>query len=131
MYLALALTHFGEPEEAEACAYTCLKLSPIDPKLHNYHFQLMQATLGQGRFEEAYAHLEKCLDARPHDVSYLGFKTILLGDMGRSEEAGACLAEYLTKRGLKTADDYRRIFIRNSAQTESNLDGLRKAGWDV
>ena len=91
----------------------------------------MQASLGQGRFEEAYAFLEKCLDARPHDVSYLGFKTILLGDMGRSEEAGACLAEYLSKRGLKTADDYRRLFIRNSAQTESNLDGLRKAGWDV
>ncbi|MFQ5954958.1 MAG: adenylate/guanylate cyclase domain-containing protein [Kiloniellales bacterium] len=130
-FLAVALSHIGEPEEAEECAHMCLKLSPIDPKLHNYYFQLMQATLAQRRFEEAYAHLEKCLDDRPHDVSYLGFKTILLGHLGRKKEASACLAEYLSKRGLKTADDYRRIFIPNSVQTELNLEGLRKAGWDV
>ncbi|MCH6582873.1 MAG: adenylate/guanylate cyclase domain-containing protein [Proteobacteria bacterium] len=129
--LALALTHSGEPEEAEGYGQMCLKLSPLDPKLHNYYFQLVQATLGQRRFEEAYVHLEKCLSARPHDVSYLGFKTILLGHMGRKEEARVCLDEYLSKRGIKTADDYRKIFVLNSVQTELNLDGLRKAGWEV
>jgi hypothetical protein len=103
----------------------------MDPRLHSYYFQLVQATLGQRRFEESYAYLEKCLDARPHDVSYLGFKTILLGHMGRKKDAGDCLAEYLSNRGLKTADDYRRIFVRNSTQVELNLEGLRKAGWDV
>ena len=51
--------------------------------------------------------------------------------MGRSQEARVCLAEYLSRRGLKTADDYRKIFVRNSVQTEANLDGLRKAGWEV
>jgi adenylate cyclase len=129
--LALALTHSGHPEEGEDCAQMCLQLSPIDPRLHNYYFQLVQATLGQRRFEDSYTYLEKCLDARPHDVSYLGFKTILLGHMGRKREAGDCLAEYLSKRGVKTADDYRKIFVRNSTQTELNLEGLRKAGWNV
>ena len=61
----------------------------------------------------------------------LGFKTVLLGHMERKEESGLCLADYLSKRDIKTADDYRKIFLRNSALVELNLEGLRKAGWDV
>lgn len=29
------------------------------------------------------------------------------------------------------ADDYRKLYIRNSALTELNLEGLRRAGWAV
>lgn len=128
--LALALTHSGSPEEAEECAQMCLKLSPIDPRIHNYYFQLVQSLLGQSRFDESLNYLEKCLQARPHDISYLGFKTILLGHLERKEEAYVCLEQYLSRRELKTAEDYRRVFVHNSVQTESNLEGLRKAGWD-
>ena len=123
--------HHGSPEEAERCAEMCFDLSPLDPNLSRYHFQLMQAKLGQRQFSEAYVQLEQCLHARPHDVSYLGFKTVLLGHMERKEEAGLCLADYLSKRDIKTADDYRKIFLRNSALVELNLEGLRKVGWDV
>ena len=128
--LAMALSNFGEPEEAERCALMCLKLNPLDPNQHNYSFQLMQARLGQRQFEDAYEYLERCLSARPHDVAYLGFKTVILGHLERREEAAACLSDYLAKRDIKTADDYRRIFVRNSALLEINLEGLRKAGWD-
>jgi len=126
----MALSNFGEPEEAERCALMCLKLNPLDPNQHNYSFQLMQARLGQRQFEDAYEYLERCLSARPHDVAYLGFKTVILGHLERREEAAACLSDYLAKRDIKTADDYRRIFVRNSALLEINLEGLRKAGWD-
>jgi adenylate cyclase len=129
--LATALTHSGEPEEAETCAWMCLKLSPVDPELQEYYFQLMLAVLGQQRFEEAFEHLSRCLNARPDDTALLGFKTVLLGHLGRRAEAEVCLAEYLSKRKIKSVDDYRRIFVPNSALFELNLEGLRKAGWDV
>ena len=64
-------------------------------------------------------------------ASLLGFKTVLLGHLGRTEEAAACLKDYLAERKIEAADDYRRIFVPNSALVEINLEGLRKAGWKV
>ena len=130
-WLSAALCHLGLAQEAEDCARLCFRLTPIDPRLHQYHFLLAQALLGQRRFDEAYEHLMNTLKARPHDIVLLGYRTVLLGHLGRTEEARACLAEYLGKRGFKSADDYRRQYIRNSALTELNLEGLRKAGWEV
>jgi adenylate cyclase len=129
--LSAALCHLGAPDEAEAHARLCLRLTPIDPRLHRFHFLLAQALLGQRRFEEALASLDLARQARPHDVVLLGYRTVLLGHVGRSAVARASLDEYLAKRGLRTADDYRRLFVRNSALTELNLEGLRKAGWEA
>jgi adenylate cyclase len=129
--LSTALCHLGEAAEAEASARLCLRLTPIDPRLHRFHFLLAQALLGQRRFDEALEHLERARQARPHDVVLLGYRTVLLGHLGRRELAGACLADYLARRGLRSADDYRRLYVRNSALTELNLEGLRKAGWEA
>ena len=129
--LSIALCHLGVAHEAEECARICLKLTPIDPRLHRFHFLLAQALLGQRRFEEALEQLMRALSARPHDVVLLGYRTVLLGHLGRTEEARECLDEYLRKRGFRSADDYRKLYVRNSALTELNLEGLRKAGWEV
>ena len=129
--LSAALCHLGVAPEAEECARIGLRLSPIDPRLHRYYLMLAQALLGQRRFEEAYEQLMNGLSARPHDIVLLGYRTVLLGHLGRTEEAKTCLDAYLGKRGFRTADDYRRGYIRNSALTELNLEGLRKAGWEV
>ena len=44
----------------------------------------------------------------------------------------AALERYLALRpNLKTRNDYRRIFIRNSALAESIIEGLVKAGWEL
>lgn len=131
MGLAAALSHFGLFAEAEQSARMCLKLSPIDPGLHRFHTQLVQALLGQRRFAEAHEHLEQSLAARPNDLVLLGFRTVLLGHLGRLEEARKCLEAYLAARGLTSAEEYRRLFVRNSALTEINLEGLRAAGWNV
>jgi len=129
--LAAALTHHGLAAEAETCARRCFELSPIDPRLHRFHLQLTQALVGQRRFEDAYAELGHCLAARPHDVVLLGFRTALLGHLGRGDEAHKFLDEYLSKRNLKNADQYRQLFVRNSALTDINLEGLRAAGWNA
>jgi adenylate cyclase len=129
--LSAALAHLGIAKEAEECARVCLRLTPVDPRLHRFRFLLAQALLGQRRFEEARDELMKALSARPHDVVMLGYRTVLLGHLGRTAEARACLNDYLGKRGFKNAEDYRKSYVRNSALTELNLQGLRKAGWDV
>ncbi len=129
--LSAALCHMGLAQEAEECARLCLRLTPVDPRSHQHHFLLMQALLGQRRFDESYDHLMRALTARPHDIVMLGYRTVLLGYLGHMDEARAALAAYLGKRGFRSADDYRKAYLRNSALTELNLDGLRKAGWDV
>lgn len=129
--LSAALCHLGIAQEAEECARIGLRLTPVDPRLHRYYLMLAQALLGQRRFEESYEHLMNAVNVRPHDIVLLGYRTVLLGHLGRTEEARICLDAYLGKRGFKTADDYRKRYIRNSALTELNLEGLRKAGWEV
>jgi adenylate cyclase len=129
--LAAALAHHGLATEAETCARRCFQLSPIDPRLHRFHLQLSQALIGQRRFKEAYAELEHCLAARPQDVVLLGFRVALLGHLGRTEDARKYLDEYISRRRLTDADQYRRLFVRNSALTDINLEGLRAAGWNV
>ncbi len=130
-FLSTALAHLGLAREAEDSARLCFKLAPIDPRSHHHHFMLAQALLGQRRFAEAFEHLTQAMNARPHDTVLLGYKTVLLGHLERKEEALASLQAYLGKRDFKTADDYRKLYARNSALTELNLEGLRKAGWEV
>lgn len=129
--LSAALCHLGIAVEAEECARICIRLTPIGPRSYHHHFLLMQALLGQRRFEESFDHLMHALSARPHDIVMQGYRTILLGHLGRDEEAHRSLQAYLGKRGFRNADDYRKLYIRNSALTELNLEGLRKAGWAV
>jgi adenylate cyclase len=129
--LSAALSHFGAGAEAEECARACLRLTPLDPRLHRFRFLLAQALLAQHRFEDALEALMLALGARPHDIVMLGYRAVLLGHLSRSEEAKACLDEYLRHRGFKTADDYRKRYVRNSVLTDLNLEGLRKAGWKV
>ena len=129
--LSAAQCHLGLGQEAEESARICLQLTPVGPRAYYCHFMLMQALLGQRRFEESYEHLLQAMAAKPHDIVMLGHKTVLLGHLGRSDEARAALDLYLGKRGLKSADEYRKLYVRNSVLTEINLEGLRKAGWNV
>ena len=129
--LSAALCHLGLAQEAEQSARICMQLRPVGPRAYYCHFSLMQALLGQRRFEESYDHLMQAMATKPHDIVMLGHKTVLLGHLGRIAEARATLDIYLGKRGFKSADDYRKLYARNSALTELNLEGLRKAGWAV
>ena len=83
------------------------------------------------KYEEALEAVEKGLRRPPALGVQLGFRAAVLGHLEKGPEAKAALDRYLALRlNLKTRDDYRRIFIPNSALADPIIEGLIKAGWE-
>ena len=60
----------------------------------------------------------------------LGSRAAVLGHLERGPEAKMALDRYLELRpNLKVRDDYRKIFVPNSAVADIIIEGLIKAGW--
>ena len=60
-----------------------------------------------------------------------GCKAAILGFLGRLDEAKIELNKYLEARpNLKTKDDFRKLFFRNSPLTDIVIEGLCMAGWE-
>ncbi len=88
------------------------------------------ACLGQGKYYEALKAIDKALQRDPDVGHHLGFRAAVLGHLQRPE-AKAALERYFTLRpNLKARDDYRRIFVPNSALADPIIEGLVKAGWE-
>jgi TolB-like protein len=128
-WLGLALTHAGEPIQAEPYNRVALKLSPLDPDRVLFLTDLTLSLLGQRRLEEALKVCEDALSLAPNLGTLRGLHVVILGHLERQPAASQALRLYLKIRDIRDEDDYRRIFVRNSALTEFNLAGLRKAGW--
>jgi adenylate cyclase len=128
-FLALAQVHSGDFQQGEESILNGIELSPADPDLNHFYGTLYFALLGQGRYDEALVAIDKAL--RQHNVGLmLGFRAAVLGHLERGSEAKAALDRYLALRpNLKTRDDYRRIFVPNSALADPIIEGLVKAGW--
>ena len=130
LWLGLAEVHSGEYQQGESSILKAFELSPADPDLMYFLGCLYFACLGQGRYEEALVAIDKAL--RQHKAGLmLGFRAAVLGHLERGQEAKAALDRYLTLRpNLKVRDDYRRIFVPNSALADPIIEGLVKAGWE-
>jgi adenylate cyclase len=128
--LSLAQVHSGDFQQGESSILKAFELSPADPDLNHFHGTHYFALLGQGRYDEALVTIDKAL--RQHKVGLmLGFRAAVLGHLERGSEAKAALDRYLALRpNLKTRDDYRRIFVPNSALADPIIEGLVKAGWE-
>ena len=129
--LSLAQVHSGDFQQGEESILNGIELSPADPDLNHFYGTLYFALLGQGRYDEALEAINKAL--RQHKVGLmLGFRAAVLGHLERGSEAKAALDRYLALRpNLKTRDDYRRIFVPNSALADPIIEGLVKAGWET
>jgi adenylate cyclase len=129
-FLALAQVHSGDFQQGEESILKGIELSRADPDLNHFYGTLYFALLGQGRYDEALEAIDKAL--RQHKAGvHLGFRAAVLGHLERGSEAKAALDRYLTLRpNLKARDDYRRIFVPNSALVDPIIEGLVKAGWE-
>jgi adenylate cyclase len=130
-WLGLAQVHSGEYPQGESTVIKAFQLSPADPDLSNFHALLFFACLGQGKYEEALEAIDKALLRDPDAGHHLGFRAAVLGHLEKDPEAKAALDRYFTLRpNLKVRDDYRRIFVPNSALADPLIEGLVKAGWE-
>jgi len=99
--------------------------------MNHFRATLYFAYLGQGKYEEALREIEHGLHQHQDAGHLLGFRAAVLGHLEAGPEAKAALDRYLALRpNLKTRDDYRRIFIPNSALADPIIEGLIKAGWE-
>jgi len=131
LFLGLAEVHSGEYQQGESSILKAFELSPADQDLMHFHGVLYFACLGQEKYEEALEAIDKALLRHPDVGHHLGFRAAVLGHLERDPEAKAALDRYLTLRpDLKVRDDYRRIFVPNSALADTIIEGLVKAGWE-
>ena len=130
LFLSLPQLHSGDFQQGEESVLKALELSPADPNMNHFNATHYFALLGQGRYDEALVAIDKAL--RQHKAGLmLGFRAAVLGHLERGPEAKTALDRYLAMRpNLKTRDDYRRIFVPNSALADSIIEGLIKAGWE-
>ncbi len=130
LWLSLAQLHSGDFQQGEESILKGIELSPADPNMNHFNATHYFALLGQGRYDEALVAIDKAL--RQHKVGLmLGFRAAVLGHLQRGPEAKTALDRYLALRpNLKTRDDYRRIFVPNSALADPIIEGLVKAGWE-
>ena len=130
-WLGLAEVHSGEYLQGESSILKAFELSPADPDLMHFHGVLYFACLGQEKYEEALEAIDKALLLHPDAGHHLGFRAAVLGHLERGPEAKKALDRYITLRpNLKVRDDYRSIFVPNSALAEPIIEGLVKAGWE-
>jgi tetratricopeptide (TPR) repeat protein len=126
----LVQVHIGEYQQGEESILKGIELNLAAPNMNHYNATHCLALLGQERYDEALVAIDKAL--RQHKVGLmLGFRAAVLGHLERGPEAKAALDSYLALRpNLKIRDDYRSIFVPNSALADSIIAGLVKAGWE-
>ena len=131
-YLRLGLTQnmIGIFEKSDESFLKAIKLSPLDPELHLFYTGLCFSNIGQNKFEKALEACEKAMNLVKNMGRLYGFKAAILGYLDRLDEAEIELNKYLEARpNLKTKDDFRKLFFRNSPLTDIIIEGLIKAGW--
>ena len=129
--LGHALAHAGQYAESEEHFQQAIDLNPLDPNVAEYRSGLYFSKLGVADYEAAHGSIEQCLAQFPNRGLYRGFKAAVMGYLDKGEEAKQALDDYLVLRpNLKTREDFKKIFVPNSALADILIEGLIKAGWE-
>jgi adenylate cyclase len=125
--LGRSLSYLGRPDEGVGLIEKAIRLSPHDPVMHEFLFDLGVAHFLAERYEQAIVWQRKSLGARPDQPGVYRVLAASYGHLGRIEEARAALA------GMnELAPDFSLEALRvhvPSAVVERYLEGWRKAGW--
>jgi len=127
IWMSFVLTMAGRSEEAVRYAEQALRLNPYPPSW--WIRQLGLSNFFAGRYEEAIAAYKKSLNVSPKDPLTHQHLTTAYSWAGRHDEALTQAAEIL-RMNPKFSVEKRAKFIplKNQADLDRYLDGLRKAG---
>ncbi|MAF08233.1 MAG: adenylate/guanylate cyclase domain-containing protein [Acidiferrobacteraceae bacterium] len=126
-----AMIHVGEYEKPEEYLRKSVEINPIDPKLMDRKANYFFIYLGMQDYQKAYDLIEEVIAELPNSGMYRGFKAAVMGYLDKGEEAKQALGDYLALRpNLKTREDFRKIFVPNSALADILIEGLIRAGWE-
>ena len=116
----------GLPEEALRSFERAIRMSPVDPRLHQSLVGMGMAFVELRRFEEAVATVKKALRQNPFFPAAHRCLTSAFAHLGRDAEAREAAARVLEVDPTFTISGW----IARGGQTNSRLliEGLRKAG---
>jgi len=128
-YYGLALAYCGRPDEAELAAQRALRASPRDP-LSGIYFGIAAYAQYVGRnYEEAMRLAREGIRQRGDFVGAHRVLTAAAGMAGRTDVAKAALQELRRAQpNISLAWIAKEMPIRDAAEMEHYLDGLRRAG---
>ena len=128
-YYGLALAYCGRPDEAELAAQRALRASPRDP-LSGIYFGIAAYAQYVGRnYEEAMRLAREGIRQRGDFVGAHRVLTAAAGMAGRTDVAKAALQELRRAQpNISLAWIAKEMPIRDAAEMEHYLDGLRSAG---
>jgi len=125
--LGRSLSYLGRPDEGVGLIEKAIRLSPHDPVMHEFLFDLGVAHFLAERYEQAIVWERKSLRARPDQPGVYRVLAASYGHLGRIEEARAAL-DGMNELAPDFSLEALRVHVP-SAVVERYLEGWRKAGW--
>jgi adenylate cyclase len=125
-----ALAYAGRLTDAIPCFEKAIQLSPNDPWRWAFYSYGALALILVGRPEQAVEWAQKAILVPNCQYWARAHLAVALGDLGRTTEAAATLAELKkVNPGFSLAFVRERLFyLKSSEQLERYLEGLRRAG---
>jgi TolB-like protein/cytochrome c-type biogenesis protein CcmH/NrfG len=128
-YFGLALTYSGDWQEGDAAANRAIRLSPRDPYLGLYYGMAAYAQFVGRNYDEAMRLARESIRQRGDFVGAHRVFAASAGMTGQTDVAAAALAELRRAQpNISLAWIEKQIPIRQDAEREHYLEGLRRAG---
>ncbi|HEY2068846.1 MAG TPA: adenylate/guanylate cyclase domain-containing protein [Rhizomicrobium sp.] len=130
-FLAHAMIFEGRLSEALTLLRMAMRLSPHDPVMYYWLDGMAMADLMSGRFAEALHWARRATQENPAWPGGFRVLAVAHAHLGNREAAAESLARMLELQPNFSLDYIRRIWpFRDAALFDTNLEGLRLAGWN-